>query len=47
MKIEVLRPGCPSSMFFTPVVVIDGRVKVSGKIPNIVELKNFLKQYVI
>ena len=41
--LEVLRPGCLSGMFFTPGVVIDERVKLSVKIPNIVDVKNFLK----
>ena len=32
-------------VMMTPVLVINGEVKVAGKIPNIEEVKEWLKQY--
>ncbi|MCX5781300.1 MAG: thioredoxin family protein [Elusimicrobia bacterium] len=43
-KVSDIREMAKKGVMMTPAVIIDGVVKVSGKIPSVEEIKNILSQ---
>lgn len=44
-KVTNVAEFAKKGVMFTPGVIIDGQVKISGRIPTVEEIKNLLSQY--